>query len=286
MLNTNDMSGKIARHLQQQSDFSETQICIFYSDEGYDRLRTYCKGNFTDRQPLHGTAPSLPDRESGTDERISFAIERRWNMYIPRSFKIEDWPEIRRFIAANTLATLVSSDREYPVATHIPLELEDNSSGKMVLSGHVAKANPHWTLFESQPNVLAIFLSPIQHYISSSWYSQPNVPTWNYMSVHVYGKLKIVESDRLRESLKKMTNYHEQISPYPLEANVLQSEINKQIDGIVGFEIAIERVEAAYKMSQNRNDEDYKNIIMELENLDDYNAMMVAKKMAKIRKLD
>ena len=207
-------------------------------------------------------------------------------MYIPKYFKIEDWPEILRFMKENPLAMLVSRGGEYPVATHIPMEVEEDEAGRSVLAGHVAKGNDHWKLFESQPDVLAIFLSPVQHYISSSWYNHPNVPTWNYMSVHVYGHLTTIEGARLRKSLKRMTQYHEQISSHPLTEEVLQSEIEKQIGGIVGFEIDIERVEAAYKMSQNRDPEDYDGIIRELEKLEDYNAGMVAKKMREIREID
>ncbi len=207
-------------------------------------------------------------------------------MYVPAYFKIDDWPEVIRFIRENPLATLISRGEENPVATHIPLELEAAGAGRTILSGHMAKGNPHWKLFEDQPQALAIFLSPIQHYISSSWYNRPNVPTWNYMSVHVYGRLRIVEGEALRKSLERMTHHHEQISSRPLTPDVLHSEIEKQIGGIVGFEIDIERVEAAYKMSQNRNDEDYANIIKELKKLDDYNARMVAKKMSEIRRID
>ena len=207
-------------------------------------------------------------------------------MYVPQYFKIDSWPEISRFITENPLATLVSRGGQYPAATHIPLELEEDGKGGKVLSGHVAKGNPHWRLFEEHPNVLAIFLSPVQHYISSSWYNHPNVPTWNYMSVHVYGRLRIVAGDALRRSLESMTHYHEQISSHPLTPDVLHGEIEKQIGGIVGFEIDMERVEGAFKMSQNRNDEDYANIMKELERLDDYNARMVAKRMSEIRRVD
>ena len=207
-------------------------------------------------------------------------------MYVPNFFEINDWPEITRFIKENPLASLVSRGEKYPAATHIPIELEENERGETILSGHLAKANRQCRLFQSQPEVLAIFLSPIQHYISSSWYNHPNVPTWNYMSVHIYGRLRIVEGERLRKSLEKMTHYHERISSHPLTEEVLRSEIEKQIGGIVGFEIDIEKVEAAYKMSQNRNDEDYRNIIKELEKLEDYNAKMIAKTMSEIRKTD
>ncbi len=79
-------------------------------------------------------------------------------MYVPKPFEIEDWPEISKFIRANPLATLVSRGADFPMATHIPLELEEEENGRSILSGHVAKANPHWRLFKSDPGVLAIFL--------------------------------------------------------------------------------------------------------------------------------
>lgn len=82
-----------------------------------------------------------------------------------------------------------------------------------------------------------------------------------------------------------MTHLHERVSPHPLTDDVLHSEIDKQIEGIVGFEIDIEKVEASYKMSQNRDDENYRNIIAELEKLEDYNAKMAAKKMSEIGKI-
>ncbi len=106
------------------------------------------------------------------------------------------------------------------------------------------------------------------------------------MSVHVHGRIGIVKDDELRGSLKRMTNHHERISAHPFSPEVLESEIEKQIIGIVGFEIQIERIEASYKMSQNRSTQDYENIIRELQRLEDYNARMVAKKMREIRRIE
>ena len=207
-------------------------------------------------------------------------------MYIPKFYEITDWPEIERFIRETSLATLVSIGEEFPVATHLPLDLATSGDGVSTLSGHVAKSNPHWRLFESRPEAVAIFLSPVNHYISSSWYDHPNVPTWNYMSVQVYGRIKIVDESRLRISLRKMTQYHEKISSRPLTQEILETEIDKQIGGIIGFEMSIEKIEAAYKMSQNRDAGNYRRIIDELNRLDDYNAKIVAKRMSEIRKVD
>ncbi|HTP13908.1 MAG TPA: FMN-binding negative transcriptional regulator [Bacteroidota bacterium] len=206
-------------------------------------------------------------------------------MYVPKRYEIKDWPEIERFIRENPLATLVSRGEEYAVATHVPLELETNERGESILTGHVARPNQHAGLFASQPNILAIFQSPAQHYISSSWYAHPNVPTWNYMSVHVYGRIQTVDGERLRTSLEKMTHTHERVSAHPLSRKDLEDQIDKQLAGIIGFEIEIVRLEAAYKMSQNRDDRDYVNIIRELEKLEDHNARIVAKKMAELRKV-
>jgi transcriptional regulator len=98
-------------------------------------------------------------------------------MYVPKQFRITDPALIERFIHENGFATLISAGSTYPSATHIPLELELNAAGEQLLTGHMAKGNPHWELFESNPHVTAVFLSDINHYISSSWYDHPNAPT-------------------------------------------------------------------------------------------------------------
>ena len=136
------------------------------------------------------------------------------------------------------------------------------------------------SIAESDANVLAIFSGP-HSYISSSWYEKENVPTWNYIAVHVYGKIKIIEGDAVVASLKKLTDKYEQNSENPVRIEELSSKTMRQTSGIVAFEIEIESIEAVKKMSQNRNEKDYQNIISELGKTKETAAIEVANVMKK-----
>jgi transcriptional regulator len=184
------------------------------------------------------------------------------------------------------LATIISLNGDAPEATHIPIELEINEQGEKVLWGHLSKANPQWQSFTGDSSVLVIFLSDVSHYISSSWYGHPNAPTWNYMSVHVTGKIKIIEGEQLWESVRRLTNRHEQIATHPVSLDTLPASVQKQMTGIVGFEVSMDKVQCAFKLSQNRNDADYANIISELRLLNTSNALLMARHLEQQRNLN
>ena len=207
-------------------------------------------------------------------------------MYIPKINEEYDQERIFDFIRKNSFGILVSSNNNQPTATHIPMELDFESENAPILRGHVAKANPHWQLWGAHPQALVIF-SGVHFYISSSWYEKENVSTWNYMAVHVYGVIKIVEEEKLFESLRHLTNKYESPQENPLYFEQLQEEsVRKQMRAIVGFEINIERIEAKAKLSQNRNDKDYQNIVNQLHKSEDFQAHEVAEEMIKRRPLD
>ncbi|MGB4776011.1 MAG: FMN-binding negative transcriptional regulator [Daejeonella sp.] len=197
-------------------------------------------------------------------------------MHVPKPFEITEQTIIEQFIKENGLATLISVGSNYPVGTHVPVELEINDKGEKVLWGHISKANPQWKDFERSSNVLVIFLSPVNHYISSSWYNHPNSPTWNYLSVHISGKLKIIEGEKLWESVRRLTNRYEQKSENPVSLDTLPESVQRQMNGIVGFEISIDKTEAAFKLSQNRNEEDFISIIKELRLSKELSANLMA----------
>lgn len=202
-------------------------------------------------------------------------------MYIPKYFEVTDRKIIEQFIRENSFATIISSGNEFPTATHIPIELEVNEKGEKVLWGHISKANSQWKLFESNPNVLVIFLSPIHHYISSSWYAHPNAPTWNYMSVHISGKSKIIEGEMLWEAVRRLTDKYEKMVKEPISLDTLPESVQKQMNGLVGFEISIEKVEASFKLSQNRDAKDYETIIQELSQLGTATSKLMAEELRK-----
>jgi len=201
-------------------------------------------------------------------------------MYIPELYKNENQEEITKFLQENSFGILVNNTNGKLWATHIPLELEQNESGKSILFGHISKENPQWESFASDANVLAIFSGP-HSYISSSWYEKENVPTWNYIAVHVYGKIRIVEGDAVIASLKNLTDKYEAQSENPVRIEELSEKTMRQVAGIVAFEIEIESIEAVKKMSQNRNEKDYGKIISELEKIESANSKEVAAIMKK-----
>ena len=201
-------------------------------------------------------------------------------MWVMKDFQVEDRTLIEAFVRDHGLATLVSCGSEFPVASHVPLEWETTPEGVPMLRGHLSKANPHWHTFEAHRQVLAIFQSPVQHYISSSWYERPNAPTWNYQTVHVRGHIALLEGQPLRDSVDRLTNrYEQQYARCPVSLGTLPASVQQQLQGLVGFEITVEHVQASFKLSQNRNPHDYQNIIQELQALEQPGAQRMADAM-------
>jgi len=203
-------------------------------------------------------------------------------MYIPKYYKITDLEEINEFIKANSFATIVSIRKGRPIASHIPLQMT-KIQDDYYLTGHLAYGNPLWRTFEEINDILVIFNGP-HAYISSSWYENENVPTWNYQSVHMYGKASLMEEQELAQDLAHLLEKYEKFRENPVLWDKLSPELLQQeMKGIKGFKIKIEEVQAAYKLSQNRNATDYANIMSELYKEDDPQASAVAEAMKKNR---
>jgi transcriptional regulator len=207
-------------------------------------------------------------------------------MYIPKLYEVTDEAVISEFIQQNSFATLVSCDQQMPAATHLPLELVQNANGEKFLNGHMARTNKQWRTFENENEVLAIF-SGAHTYVSARWYDHVNVPTWNYMVAHVYGKPRLVtDHGELYDMLKQLVDRYEAHvvtgKPYKLET-LPQEYVEKEMRGIVGFQIKINRLEAKFKLSQNRRQQDYDNVIAELQKSSDGNALAIAHAMAQNR---
>jgi transcriptional regulator len=201
-------------------------------------------------------------------------------MYIPDLYKNENQEAITAFLKENSFGILINQTNGKLWATHIPLELSINSEGKTILEGHISKENPQWQGFAENDQILAVFSGP-HSYISPSWYDHENVPTWNYIAVHVYGKIKIIEGDAVIESLKRLVDKYEQNSENPVRIEDLSEKTMMQSRGIVAFEIEIEEIQAQRKMSQNRDAKNYQNIISELEKTNINQSIAVANEMKK-----
>jgi transcriptional regulator len=200
-------------------------------------------------------------------------------VYIPEYYRNENREEIEAFLRSNSFGILVSQNDGRLFATHIPLELDVNAAGKNILHGHISKENEQWKSFDRQ-QVLAIF-SGAHAYVSSSWYDFEGVPTWNYTAVHVSGKLRIVSEAELLSSLKKLVDKYEANSENPVQIENLSKQTMMMTRAIVGFEIEISDIQATKKMSQNRDDKNYNNVISELEKTGNTDALDVAAEMKK-----
>ncbi|WP_296698806.1 FMN-binding negative transcriptional regulator [Algoriphagus sp.] len=183
-------------------------------------------------------------------------------MYIHPLNRWEEESEISEFIQKNSFATLVSTYAGRPWATHLPLMLKRDKNGDPMLSGHVAKANPQWK--ELRNEVLVIFQGP-HAYISSSWYNHENVPTWNYLAVHAYCTIKIIEGEELMDHLKSLVDTFEEGRPNRVSVEKMSEKyLESQVKALVGIELKIKEIHASAKLSQNRDEVNYKNIVKQL----------------------
>jgi transcriptional regulator len=200
------------------------------------------------------------------------------DMYIPKQFNIENEEVIYDFIEKNSFATLFSQHNGEPYATHLPLLLNKEEG---FLYGHFARPNEQWKDIANQ-RVLVIFQGP-HCYISPSWYeTNQAVPTWNYVAVHVYGQMEMVEDGHeVYNSLIDMVEKYEKTdSSYHLE-DVDSNYINGMSKGIVGFKIQIDKIEGKAKLSQNHPEARQELIIKQLENSMDQNNIQIAALMKK-----
>jgi len=183
-------------------------------------------------------------------------------MYIPPEFNIDDQEVIDNFLQQHSFGILTAQSQEKPAASHLPFVIEKEGESRLFYT-HIANEN-ELSKLANDTEVLLIFTG--EHgYISSSWYGHPNVPTWNYQAVHVYGKIEKQTTEELYIQLRKLTKAHEgsvdgHIDPETLPPRMIES----YLQFISGFKITATKIEAAFKLSQNRNPKDFGMIIEKL----------------------
>ncbi len=195
-------------------------------------------------------------------------------MYVPKYFEVSEWDEITGFVARARAADLVTTDSTgLPVATLMPgiwdtSSIDDSDFGRFVM--HMARANPQWKSIEPAAKGLAIVHGP-QAYVSPSNYEGKStdhkvVPTWNYQSVHLSGTIEVSgDVDLLRQIVASLTDFHEQDRSEPWKASEVDPKyFEAQLRGIVAIILHVTKVEAKYKLSQNRSMEDRRRVIDDL----------------------
>lgn len=204
-------------------------------------------------------------------------------MYSPKYNQEKDWDTVAAFIRQNSFALLVSIENGLPTGTHLPIELAEKEPGKFVLQGHIANANPQSATFTSGQTFMAVFMDP-HSYISSSWYAKEKIPTWNYIAVHIYGTLRIQTDDELVQALSRLMQRYEAGSAQPVQmSDISEKELRNNLKAITGFELSIDRVDTRFKLSQNRNDQDYFSVVDHLKAAGDDHSMRIAAEMEKRR---
>lgn len=189
-------------------------------------------------------------------------------MYIPEHFRVREHADAIGFMRANPFAIMISSTDEGPFATHLPLSVRGDGD-RLVLRGHVAKANSHWRYLEQNPECLTIFHGAHAYVSTSNYTTRENVPTWNYGAVHAYGNARVFSS---QEELQGVL--HELIGTFEAAyaeqwASLSPDYRERMLSHIVGFEITVTKLEAKFKLSQNRTREEQSNVIASLGTSED-----------------
>ncbi len=187
-------------------------------------------------------------------------------MYVPKHFAVLEPGVLFDLIESHGFGTLVTGHGDALAATHLPFLVERNRGDNGTLVCHVARANPHWRTLDNRP-ALAIFVGP-HAYVSPTWYEEPRaaVPTWNYAAVHAYGTARLVTDEaRLGDIVTRLAGVHEAgRAPAWSPAMMSSALLGGMLKGIVGVEIAVERLEGAHKLSQNRSAGDRRRVIATL----------------------
>lgn len=178
-------------------------------------------------------------------------------MYIPEHFKVSDKERVFSFVEKHSFGQLISNVEGRFFSTRLPFLLSED---KTKLFGHLSMQNPQHFDLEGQ-EVLVTFDGP-HGYISPSWYESPGVPTWNYQSVHIYGRVTLLKREsNAREIVDQLTNKYESKFDNPWTPRYKDSILK----AIVAFEIRIGEFQCQYKLSQNRSSVDRAQVIEQLK---------------------
>src|SRR5690242_5193012 len=198
-------------------------------------------------------------------------------MYIPPLNKLAGKTKIIAFMKRFSFATIITAKNNIPVATHIPFLIKEDTD-KLFLLGHFAKQNEQWKDMEDG-TTLVIFQEPHAYISPANYEKELNVPTWNYISVHAYGKTCLIrQHDELLHLLKSTINSFE--ASYMQQWNHLPQKYREgQMEGIVGFKIEVTGLQAKEKLSQNKTTNEQKKIIETLSESNHANEQIIAEYM-------
>lgn len=181
-------------------------------------------------------------------------------MYAPAPFRSDDPDLAWRLVEDIRLGCLITANGE-PQGSHLPFLVDRDDGGAVRLVGHMARANPQWRTLAEAGSVFVNFLGANAH-VSPGWYAtSPRAPTWNYVAVQVHGHARLVESPAALRAMVLRLSAVMEPADSPWRADALDpAYVAKLLPGIVGFEIAVARVETQLRLSQQNGPEDRRRV--------------------------
>jgi transcriptional regulator len=203
-------------------------------------------------------------------------------MYIPGFNTFQDKQEVISFMRKYSFGTIITAVDNLPVATHLPF-LVDEKDGQIIISSHFAKANPQVLDVDGNTNLI-IFTEPHAYISPKNYEKDANVPTWNYIAVHAYGKARLLNGEQEHINLLERTINNYDAGYFSQWQNLPDDYKSKMIKGIVGFEIIVTDLQAKSKLSQNRSEVEKENIIHSLSESRSESEREIALYMSSLKK--
>lgn len=185
-------------------------------------------------------------------------------------YKSNHYNEVREedmiaFMNQHAFALITGAGEKFPVATQLPLQVS-KKDGKIILSGHMMRGTDHFRAFEKNTNVLAVFTGP-HAFVSAAWYKNPSVgSTINYQTVQAAGKIIFTDDEGTFKMLKEVTDRYTGTGNAASYENIPEEYKQRLVKAIAGFNIDVEKLDAVFKLSQEKDTDDRLNIIDELKN--------------------
>ena len=199
-------------------------------------------------------------------------------MYVPPPFRTDETAALA-FVAERGFGTLVATGDELPVAVHVPFVLDTDGSGRVRVACHVARANEIHAVIGRRPRVLMIVQGP-DAYVSPDWYeSAEQVPTWNYISVHLGGHARVMPPDAALAHVEALSDQFEaRLRPKPpwKMSKVSAKRRDAMLSAIVPLEISVETVTAQWKLGQHKSPADQAKVLAMLEHRGDWQSLALA----------
>lgn len=201
-------------------------------------------------------------------------------MDIPPLYSNSDREQILDFLRSQAFGLFVSPGGEYPEASHLPYTI-DVEADDWYLYTHMGTANRHKAFLNDSSGHLFI-VQGVDHYISSTWYDHENVPTWNYISVHLSGQVEVQEGEAALDNIRRLMNRLESPDTSSRSLDKLDHDmVRREMRGLIAFRLKVQKIEAARKLSQNRDQKNYDHVIFELENIEQAKSSEMANEMRK-----